>query len=210
MNKNNTRNALQHNKTTSLVLLGLLCAIMIILSCTPLGYLNVGMLAITFNVIPVAIAAIVLGPKGGGVIGALFGITSFLQCIGIGGSSALGVICFEINPIFAFIQRFVPRLLVGILLGFIYNFLSKKIKRQSVVCAVIGFLAAFLNTVFFMTALVLLYGNTPELQGMIAGQNIFVWICTFVGINAVFEMIASTLITTPIGTALLKLKGLKS
>ena len=210
MNKNNTRNALQHNKTKSLVLLGLLCAIMIILSCTPLGYLNVGMLAITFNVIPVAIAAIVLGPKGGGVIGALFGITSFLQCIGIGGSSALGVICFEINPIFAFIQRFVPRLLVGILLGFIYNFLSKKIKRQSVVCAVIGFLAAFLNTVFFMTALVLLYGNTPELQGMIAGQNIFVWICTFVGINAVFEMIASTLITTPIGTALLKLKGLKS
>lgn len=206
--KNNTRNAQQHSKTTSLVLLGLLCAIMIILSCTPLGYLNVGMLAITFNVIPVAIAAIVLGPKGGAVIGGLFGITSFLQCIGIGGSSALGVICFEINPIFAFIQRFVPRLLVGVLLGFIYNLLSKKIKQKSVVCAIIGFLAAFLNTVFFMTALVLLYGNTPELQGMIAGQNILLWICTFVGINAVFEMIASTLITTPIGTALLKLKSL--
>lgn len=206
--KNNTRNAQQHSKTTSLVLLGLLCAIMIILSCTPLGYLNVGMLAITFNVIPVAIAAIVLGPKGGAVIGGLFGITSFLQCIGIGGSSALGVICFEINPIFAFIQRFVPRLLVGVLLGLIYNLLSKKIKQKSVVCAIIGFLAAFLNTVFFMTALVLLYGNTPELQGMIAGQNILLWICTFVGINAVFEMIASTLITTPIGTALLKLKSL--
>ena len=206
--KNNTRNAQQHSKTTSLVLLGLLCAIMIILSCTPLGYLNVGMLAITFNVIPVAIAAIVLGPKGGAVIGGLFGITSFLQCIGIGGSSALGVICFEINPIFAFLQRFVPRLLVGVLLGLIYNLLSKKIKQKSVVCAIIGFLAAFLNTVFFMTALVLLYGNTPELQGMIAGQNILLWICTFVGINAVFEMIASTLITTPIGTALLKLKSL--
>lgn len=207
MKQKTTHNQKQHNKTVSLVILGLLCAIMIILSCTPLGYLNIGMLAITFNVIPVAIAAIVQGPSGGAIIGGIFGITSFLQCIGIGGSSALGVICFEINPVFAFIQRFVPRLLVGLLLGFIYNFLSKKIKHQAVVCAIIGFLAAFLNTVLFMTALVLLYGNTPELQGMIAGQNIIVWICTFVGVNAVFEMIASTIITTPIGTALTKLKS---
>lgn len=207
MKKTRTHHAQQHNKTTSLVLLGLLCAIMLILSCTPLGYLNVGMLAITFNIIPVAIAAIVLGPQGGGIIGGIFGITSFLQCIGIGGSSALGVICFEINPVFAFIQRFVPRVIVGILLGFIYKFLSKKIKHQSISCAIIGFLAAFLNTVFFMSFLVLLYGNTPELQGMIAGQNIFLWICTFVGINAVFEMLASTIITTPIGVALTKLKS---
>lgn len=207
MKKNSTQ---QLTKTQSLVILALLCAIMIILSCTPLGYLNVGMLAITFNVIPVAIAAIVLGPYGGAVIGGIFGITSFLQCIGIGGSSALGVICFEINPIFAFIQRFVPRVLVGFLLGLIYNFLSKKIKNQPIVCAITGFLAAFLNTVFFMSALVILYGNTPELQNMIAGQNIIVWICTFVGINAVFEMIASTLFTTPIGTALVKVKGRRS
>ena len=47
---------------TRLVLLALLTAIMIIMSTTPLGYLNIGPLAITLNVIPLGIAAIALGP----------------------------------------------------------------------------------------------------------------------------------------------------
>ena len=89
-------------KTKQLVILGLLTAILLIMAYTPLGYLNVGILAITFNVIPVALAAIVLGPAGGAVAGAVFGLTSFLQCIGVGGTSAMGVILFDINPVLAF------------------------------------------------------------------------------------------------------------
>ena len=57
---------------------------------TPLGYLNIGPLAVTFNVIPVAVCAIVLGPTGGAIAGAVFGLTSFMQAMGIGGVSALG------------------------------------------------------------------------------------------------------------------------
>ena len=75
------------NNTSKLVILGLMTGILLLMAYTPLGYLNIGPLAITFNVIPVAIAAITLGPAGGAAIGAVFGMTSFLQCIGIGGSS---------------------------------------------------------------------------------------------------------------------------
>ena len=60
-----------------------------------------------------------------------------------------------------------------------------------------------------MSALVLLFGNTDYLQELIAGRNIIVFICTFVGINAVFEMVASTLITGAIGSALYKAKAIK-
>ena len=67
--------------------------------------------------IPVAIAAITLGPAGGAAIGAVFGMTSFLQCIGIGGSSAMGAMLFSINPFLAFVQRFIPRMLDGLLLA---------------------------------------------------------------------------------------------
>ena len=74
------------NNTSKLVILGLMTGILLLMAYTPLGYLNIGPLAITFNVIPVAIAAITLGPAGGAAIGAVFGMTSFLQCIGIGGS----------------------------------------------------------------------------------------------------------------------------
>ena len=94
--------------TKSVVLLGLLTAVVMLFSFTPIGSIPVGPLVITLNVIPVAIAAIALGPIGGAVIGGVFGLMSFLQCFGIGVSSAMGAVLADINPVLAFIQRFVP------------------------------------------------------------------------------------------------------
>lgn len=191
--------------TKKLVLLGLLTAILLLMAYTPLGYLNIGPLAISFNMIPVAIAAITLGPSGGAIAGAVFGLTSFLQCIGVGGTSAMGVILFDINPFLAFVQRFVPRVLDGLLLGFIFRGV-RNVTNVHISCLVTGFCSAFLNTVLFMGALVLLFGNTEYVQGLIGGRNIIVFICAFVGINAVFEMIASTIISGAVGSALYKAK----
>ncbi len=188
--------------TSQLTILGLMTAILLIMSYTPLGYLNIGPLAITFNVIPVAIAAIACGPIGGAVVGAVFGLTSFGQCIGIGGVSAMGTTLFAINPFLAFVQRFIPRLLDGLLLGYIFRGLRKATGKVSVSAAVTGFASAFLNTVFFMSALVLLFGNTEYVQGLIGGRNIIVFICAFVGINAVCEMVSSTILTYIIAIAL--------
>ena len=183
------------------VILALLAAILLLMSVTPLGYLNIGPLAITFNIIPVAIAAIALGPTGGLIAGCVFGLTSFLQCIGIGGSSAMGVVLFGINPVLVFIQRFVPRALDGWLLGYIYRFFEKRTKSY-VACAATGFLSAFLNTLLFMTALVVLFGHTEYVQGLIAGRNVSVFVCAFVGVNAIAEMISATLLTGAVGAAL--------
>lgn len=187
--------------TSQITMLGLIAAVLLLMAYTPLGYLNIGPLAISFNVIPVAISAIVLGPVGGAIAGAIFGLTSFLQCIGIGGTSAMGVMLFGINPVLAFIQRFIPRILDGLLLGYIFNGMRKRTNIY-VSCAVTGFFSAFLNTTFFMTALVVLFGNTEYLQEMIGGRNIIVFVCTFVGINAVCEMVSSTVITGAVGAAL--------
>ena len=190
-------------KTRQLTVLGLLTGILLLMAYTPLGYLNIGPLAISFNVIPVALAAITLGPAGGAAAGAVFGLTSFLQCIGVGGVSSMGVVLFGINPVLAFIQRFVPRLLDGLLLGYIFRGV-KKASNARLGCFITGFFSAFLNTLFFMTALVVLFGNTEYMQGLIGGKNIILFVCGFVGINAVCEMVSSTIITGGVGFALLK------
>ena len=190
-------------KTRQLTALGLLTGILLLMAYTPLGYLNIGPLAISFNVIPVALAAITLGPAGGAAAGAVFGLTSFLQCIGVGGVSSMGVVLFGINPVLAFIQRFVPRLLDGLLLGYIFRGV-KKASNARLGCFITGFFSAFLNTLFFMTALVVLFGNTEYMQGLIGGKNIILFVCGFVGINAVCEMVSSTIITGAVGFALLK------
>ena len=176
-----------------LTLLGLMTALLLLMSFTPLGYLNIGPLAITFNVIPVAVSALALRPVGGLIAGSVFGLTSFLQAIGVGGVSMLGSTLFSINPFFSILLCFVPRMLDGFLLGYIFRSVSK-----------LNRVAAFLNTLFFMSALILLFGQTEYMQGLINGQNILLFVCAFVGVNAVFEMLSSTVITGAVGSVLLK------
>ena len=189
--------------TSQLVLLGLMTAILLLMAYTPLGYLNIGPLAITFNVIPVAVAAITLGPVGGAIVGSVFGLTSFLQCIGVGGTSAMGAVLFGINPVLAFIQRFVPRMIDGLLLGYIFRGM-RKVSNTPTACFVTGLCSAFLNTALFMSLLVLLFGNTEYMQTLMGGKNVIAFICGFVGINAVCEMVSSTIITGAVGLALYK------
>ena len=193
----------KQNKTKQLTMLGLMVAVLLLMAYTPLGYLNIGPLAITFNMIPVAICAITMGPMGGAIAGAVFGITSFLQCIGVGGISAMGAILFDISPFLAFVQRFVPRCLDGFLLGYIFQAV-RRWKNVPLACCVTGFFAAFLNTLFFMVALIGLFGNTQYVQELMGGKNVILFVCSFVGINAVFEMLSSTIITGAVGTALHK------
>lgn len=190
--------------TKQLTVLGLMIAVLVLMSYTPLGYLNIGPLAITFNMIPVAIAAIACGPLGGAVLGAVFGLTSFGQCIGIGVVSAMGATLFSISPVLAFIQRFVPRFLDGWLLGYLFRWLRKATKNTTLAGYITGFLSAFLNTVFFMVALVVLFGNTDYVKNLIGGRNIIVFICAFVGVNAICEMISATILTGVISVALKK------
>ena len=158
------------NKTKTVVILGMMTALLLLFSFTPIGTIPVGPLSITLNIIPIAIAAIALGPVGGLVIGSIFGILSFLQCFGIGIPSGMGATLVSINPVLAF---------------------------------------AFFNTAFFMSALVLLFGKTDYVQGLFEkfGQTYsftgtILFICAFVGINAIVEMITSTIISGGVGAAL--------
>ena len=185
----------------ALAILGLMAALLILFSFTPIGTIPIGPLSITLNVIPIAMAAIALGPVGGLAMGCVFGLLSFLQCIGVGIPSGMGAVLFSIDPFLAFIQRFIPRALDGFLVGLIFRALAKKPGPRPA-CFIAGFCSAFLNTAFFMSALVLLFGNTEYVQGLMKGRSFLVFVCAFVGINAVVEMVVCTVISGFVGVAL--------
>ena len=178
-----------------------MAALLILFSFTPIGTIPIGPLSITRNVIPIAMAAIALGPVGGLAMGCVFGLLSFLQCIGVGVPSGMGAILFSIDPFLAFIQRFIPRALDGFLVGVLFRLFEKKPGARPA-CFLAGFFSAFLNTAFFMSALVLLFGNTDYVQGLMKGRSFLVFVCAFVGINAVVEMVVCTLISGFVGVAL--------
>lgn len=196
-------------KPRELTLLGLLTALIFVMAFTPLGSIPIGLLSASLKMIPVAIGAVALGPVGGCILGGVFGLTSFMQGFGIGfGPSLMVITLFELNPYLTFVLTVIPRALAGLAVGYVYRLLKKPLGHVAS-SFISGFGAAFLNTLFFMSALVLLFSNTAYLQEKIAGQNILLWICTFVGVNAVLEMAASTLITGAVGVALGKAHLLK-
>lgn len=193
--------------TRKLVMLALLVAVLFLMAFTPLGYLRVGPLSITFNTIPVAIGAAVLDPVCGAILGAVFGLTSVM------GGSALVVALIGINPVLAGVLCFVPRILEGLLAGFIAKGLAKTPLVRPVAYGVCGLLTAFMNTLFFMSALVLLFGNTEFIQekwtALAPGQNVILFICAFVGVNALVEMLSTSVVTSAVATALYKSKLVK-
>ena len=193
----------RRDTTVKLTLFALLTALLIVL-----GYVNIPQpagLSITFNMIPVAIAAIAMGVGGGALLGGVFGLISFLQCFGIVGFSGMGAVLVGISPVLCFIQRFVSRVLVGVLAALVYKALNKRMNAY-MSCMITGFSAAFFNTLFFMSSLVLLFGNTEYIQGLMAGRGVIAFIIASVGINAVVEMIVAAVVTGAVGAALKKAK----
>ena len=195
-------NTTRRTKITRMTLLAMLVAVLIVLA-----FVNIPMpmgLSITFNMIPVAIAVMAMGMPGGLIIGGAFGLISFLQCFGICGSSALGAALVSYNPFLMFVQRFVSRVLVGALTALVYRGMQKTAAPLYVKGLVTGFCAAFFNTLFFMSLLVLLFGATPQLADKIAAKGVIMYIITSVGINAVVEMLVAAVVTGAAGVALKK------
>ena len=111
-------------KIQKLTVLSVLAAITAIVAFVPLKTLG---LEITFTMIPVAIGAILYGPSGGAVLGAVFGAVSFLQCLGY---SHFGAALLAINPVFTFIVCVPTRILAGLLAGLIYKALKAGCKSN--------------------------------------------------------------------------------
>ena len=68
--------------TKYLVEMALLVAIILLMAFTPIGYIKTAGLEITLIVVPVAVGAVTLGPTAGAILGGVFGITCFIQCLG--------------------------------------------------------------------------------------------------------------------------------
>ena len=108
----------QKADTVYMVEMALLIAVILIMAFTPIGYIRTLGLEITLIVVPVAVGAVTLGPAAGAALGAVFGITSFIQCFGM---SPFGAALLGINPIYTLIVCVLPRTLMGWLTGLLYQ-----------------------------------------------------------------------------------------
>lgn len=191
---------MRDKKTKNMVQAAALSAIILVMSFTPLGYLRTAGLEISLLTIPVAIGAMVAGPQTGLILGLVFGVTSFYQCFGM---SFFGAALLNINPFLTFLVCVPTRAFMGWATGMCFRFFQKIDKTHTVCFFAGGLLAALLNTLLFMSVLLLGFWNTEYIQSLNqTNANVLVFAALFVGINGLFEMLAGCIAGGTISKAL--------
>lgn len=169
------------SKVHRITLTAILMAIILVMSFTPLGYLKAGIVSITFLAVPVVIGGIVLGPLYGGVLGAVFGATSFAQCFGM---DAFGTALMGLNPLATFATCLLPRILIGVVAGWLYRLLHRW-DRAGVWSAVVTSVAGSLtNTVFFVGMVIAFFQSS-----YFAGSGVWDIILLFFSVNIPLEAV---------------------
>lgn len=185
-------------RSKSLAVMALMTALIFVLQFVTIP---LGAITVSLAMVPVSVAAVALGPAGGLAAGAVWGLASLLKALL--GTSGMTSILFNISPLSTLVLCFVPRMLDGLVVSLLYRGL-RRFTNVLVSGSVVGFLSAFLNTLFFMSTIVLLFGQTPYLQKMMAGRSVLAFILSIIAGNAIFEMIVSALVTGPIVATLAK------
>lgn len=206
-------------KYRDFVLLALFTAIVFVLGLTPLGMVPLGLIKATTLHIPVIIGCLLLGPRYGAVLGAMFGLVSFLS-----NTMSPAALSFAFTPLIpvpgtpngsplSLIICFVPRILVGVVPWFVYRGLQKLMKESSrgevLSMAIAGAVGAVLNTALVMSLIYFLFRDAyASLKGVpveaVAGVVLGV-----VGTNGVAETALAAVLTPAIGKILLSLKRRK-
>ncbi|ONI39600.1 ECF transporter S component [Candidatus Epulonipiscium fishelsonii] len=191
--------------TKSLTFLGVLLAMEIILSFTPLGFIPLGFTNATTVHIPVIIGAIVLGLKGGIILGGAFGIMSVIIA-----TTRPTLTSFVFSPfitiggmhgnIFSLFIAIVPRIMIGVTAYYTYKLLkSKSDKLAYVVAGVVGSLT---NTILVLGSIYLFFGKEFAQVNQVEIGALFGVIMGIIGVNGVPEAIVAGVLVTTICTVL--------
>ena len=195
--------------------LALLSAVILLMAFTPLGYLRIGVLEITFITVPVVVGAVFLGPGGGALLGGVFGLTSFIQCFGM---SAVGTVFLGVSPVRTFLMCMAPRVLTGWLTGLLYRRLAREGRGGTAAYAAAGLAGPVLNTLLYMPATFLLFQRewldlaaaTMGYTGTEGGWVLFGFLMGSISFNAAAEALAGLVVSTALCRALGKVLELRN
>ncbi|QJA09726.1 ECF transporter S component [Romboutsia sp. CE17] len=182
-----------------MTIISLLSAISIMLSMIPLGYIQIGPLAITTMCIPVMIGGIIEGPMVGMVVGLIFGLTSMFR--GMAGMAGVTGFVF-INPLVSVL----PRIFIGLVSYYSFKLSMKIIKNTYVSGLIAGGMASITNTVGVLGMIYVLYAaEYAKALGQSAGtaKALLMGIATT---NGIAEALGGALVVSAVVVVLKKSK----
>lgn len=194
--------------------MALLVALELVLAFTPLGYIPLGFMNATTMHIPVILGACLLGPKMGGVLGAVFGVTSVVRA-----TLTPNLTSFVFTPFYSFSPEFsgnwtslivaiVPRVLIGVIAGLVFQFIMRVLHdKQAVALPVAGFIGSMVNTIGVMGLIYLLFGEQYAAAGGQSYDLLLKVILGVVAMNGVPEALIAAVLTLAVGKVLIGIFG---
>ena len=195
---------------TYLIELALLVGILLMMNITGLAMIPLPGQYASIMTVPVAVGAMMLGPLAGGVLGGVMGWISFYTAIKTGFSTLfLAGYTGGIVVVLSFINTIIPRILMGICVGWVYRAASRLDRGNTISYYIGGIAAPLLNTLFYMTVLVLIFLNAPTLQALLGEElmskfqdNILLFVAAYVGVQALIEAALGCVISGSVCKAL--------
>ncbi|WP_178200061.1 ECF transporter S component [Massilicoli timonensis] len=198
---------MKQKQTTTMAFYALFVAIELVLMFTPLGFIPLSAIKITTMHIPVIIAGIVLGVKGGSLIGAVFGICSVINAtINPVPTSFVFTPFYSIGAVsgnfYSLLIAIVPRIMIGVVSALLYRFLKNLRTNDSIATVICGFAGSMTNTVLVMGGIYLFFGPDYAAALDMSYDLLLGAIMGIVTYNGVIEAIAAAVMVCVICKAL--------
>lgn len=206
---------MNNRKTLSMVLTALFIAIIAVMTFIPnVGYINLIVIKATLLHVPVIVGSVVLGPKKGAVLGAVFGITSLIK-----NTLEPSLLSFAFSPFYqvgeiggngwSVVIALVPRILVGVVPYFVFTGVERALKnwkaRRAAALPLACAAGAFTNTLLVMNLIYFCFQEEFAAAKSIALDAVYTTILSIIAVNGIPEAIVAVVIGGAVSLALLRI-----
>ena len=193
-----------------MTVLAMFTGILLVMGMTGIGFIPLPLIKATTMHIPVILGAILLGPSGGALLGAVFGLCSIWA-----NTTTPSILAFAFSP-FMTTEGFVGvikslwialgcRISLGLIAGWLWQGTSKLKVSENITMPVTAAIATICHTVLVMGSIYVLLAEQYAAAKNVAFSAVFGLIMGTVTASGIPEAIAAAILVTVIGKMLLKI-----
>ncbi|WGN88786.1 ECF transporter S component [Ligilactobacillus faecis] len=186
-------------KTLRIALLALFTAIIILQNFIPfLGYIPLGVLNLTIIHVTVIIAALLLGPKDGAIVGGIWGTITFIRAF-VWPTSPIAPIVF-VNPLISIL----PRILIGVVAGYAFIWAKKSFHSKIFAASLASVLGSLTNTFLVLGQIYLFYRGQSQVMYGLDTAALMPYLLGLVLTNGIPEALIAAIVSPAVALPLAK------
>lgn len=186
-------------KTLRIALLALFTAIIILQNFIPfLGYIPLGVLNLTIIHVTVIVAALLLGPKDGAIVGGVWGTITFIRAF-VWPTSPIAPIVF-VNPLISIL----PRILIGVVAGYAFVWAKKSFHSKIFAASLASVLGSLTNTFLVLGQIYLFYRGQSQVMYGLDTAALMPYLLGLVLTNGIPEALIAAIVSPALALPLAK------